>query len=152
MATGFDRAAWDGERPLVDPTRRVLTVDKVAVGWRVKTKTGLDGRVDPDGNGVGGIVLDVFDITVVVDADTGEAERVKAFSVIDPWRLELRTLTIDKLDEDWIEPPDSHLACLAISRLAKNIIPDRHGNPPAEDRCVRTAGDMGRLAAGIRTS
>lgn len=117
--TGFDRGVWDGEKPLVAPTRGARTIGDFAL-LEIGCSCWSTERKDHRDNPLGGVIIDIFDKR---NEDTGYAER--AFRCIDSYNLrpfvQVHVLVESEVDRAALEPPDNARLRKIIRRLAEDI-------------------------------
>lgn len=116
---GFDRAVWDGTKPIGAPARGARTIGDFALlelGCSVWSTTRKDHRENP----LGGVIIDIFD---KLDQETGEVER--AFRCIDSYNLrpfvQVHVLVESEVDRGALEGPDNARLRKIIRRLAEDI-------------------------------
>jgi hypothetical protein len=120
--SGFNRAVWDGDAPLVAPTPGARTIGDLALlelgcsAWSAQRK---NHRGDP----LGGVIVDIFDKR---NEDTGFAER--AFRCLDPYNFEpklkvpmVHVLLESEIDREAVEGPESSRLRKIIRALAYGI-------------------------------
>lgn len=121
---------WEGRRPLVDSRLGSRTIGDMSIiteGCELFAKEdgSDDMRLRPDGEAVGGIVLDVTDVATVTD--DGEIVQQRAFLVYDPHMplyQAFTTLTERQVDPTRFMPPNIGRIRQAIRRM-KNGVRDK---------------------------
>jgi hypothetical protein len=117
--SGFNRAVWDGEAPMVAPARGSRTIGDLAlleVGCCVWSTERKNHREDP----LGGVIVGVFEKR---DEDTGYPER--SFKVIDSYNLrpfiQTHVIAEREVDREAVEGPESSRLRKIIRALAADI-------------------------------
>lgn len=123
MTTGFDKAAWNGTKPLADrrlgASRLIGDMTLLDIGcqaWSQERRT-LQGQSDA---ALGGIIVSRAE---QVDGETGEV--VRTFVAIDPYNtrpaVRVRRLTPAEIDRETMEFPQDGLVRSLVRRLAEEI-------------------------------
>jgi hypothetical protein len=145
--TGFNRAVWDGEQPLVAPRDHAL----VQAGDSVACKTPVDQRGDPLRKGI------------VVHAEvTADGEQLVTIAVehrlprgrTTPrvrWRYRAETVNRDELEPDWHVPLtefEGQRRATTAARIALAAAADHEHGAPWNPADLRLLGFAQALARG----